>query len=262
MELHRIGWMPFETFAETLQRNPELHRAVPQTPKVTILYNRQTLLLNDLDGRGPGGRHKDALLSIWGCHRALQASHVPVDLLDVDELRSGAAARYEVLYLPHCYAFDRQAAAAIRRYVEQGGTVWADGLLGWKDEYGNVAAKAPAELTDVFGLQLHDIEPVDRPFSLSDKGDNAGESWRIHVTPLGARSLDACPRWFANGHEEPLRQRCGRLLCNRAVVGLLPPLGTGSQALDFGSGMHREFPVGRATEIRLGTRRISRHDRV
>ncbi len=175
-------------FAETVRRNPAIECAVPQPSNVAILYNRETLLINDLEGH-----RKDALLSLWGCHRALQASHIPADFLDIDELRSGAAAHYDVLYLPHCYAMNRQVAAAIRRYVEQGGTVWADGLLGWKDECGNVASKAPGELTDVFGFQMHDIEPVEAPFALSEKGDKGGELWRLRLTLLDADVLLRAP---------------------------------------------------------------------
>ena len=195
-----------QTFAETMRRNPVLDRVTPQQSKVAILYNRQTLLLNDLDGRASDGSKKDALLSLWGCHRALQASHIPADFLDIEELRSDAAAGYDVLYLPHCYAMDREAAAAIRRYVEQGGTVWADGLLAWKDEYGQVAPKVPGELTDVFGFQMHDIDPVERPFSLSEKGDNGGELWRLRLTLLDADVLLRAP----DGQPIATRKRFGK----------------------------------------------------
>ena len=146
------------------------------------------------------------MLSLWGCYRALQASHIPADFLDIDELHSGAAVGYDVLYLPHCYAMDREAAAAIRRYVEQGGTVWADGLLAWKDEYGHVAPKVPGELTDVFGFQMHDIDPVERPFSLSEKGDNGGELWRLRLTLLDADVLLRAP----DGQPIATRKRFGK----------------------------------------------------
>ena len=193
-------------FAETLRRNPVLDKAVPQTSSVAILYNRQTLLLNDVDARGLDAHRKDALLSLWGCHRALQNSHIPADLVDIEKLRSDGAAVYDVLYLPHCYALDRQAAAAIRRYVEQGGTVWADGLLGWKDEYGNVASKVPGNLTDVFGFQTHDIDPVEQPFPLSEKGDKGGELWRIRLTLLDAEVLQRAP----DGQPIATRKRFGK----------------------------------------------------
>lgn len=178
-----------KTFAETLRQNPILEQAVPQTAHVAILYNRQTLVLNDLDGRASDNGKKDAMLSLWGCHRALQAAHVPVDFVDMDELCRGVASQYRVLYLPYCYAMDHQAAVAIRRYVEQGGTIWADAMIGWKDQYGRIAAKAPGELSDVFGFQLHDVKPEDQPFALSAKGDQAGERWRVRLTVQDADVL-------------------------------------------------------------------------
>ena len=97
--------------------------------------------------------------------------------------------KYRVLYLPYCYAMDHQAAVAIRRYVEQGGTIWADAMIGWKDQYGRIAAKAPGELSDVFGFQLHDVKPEDQPFALSAKGDQAGERWRVRLTVQDADVL-------------------------------------------------------------------------
>jgi len=195
-----------KAFAETIRRNPAIDSATPQPSKVAILYNRQTLLLNDLDGRGPNGSRKDALLALWGCHRALQASHIPADFLDIEELKSGDASRYDVLYLPHCYAMDKQVAASVRRYVEQGGTVWADGLLAWKDEDGHVASKTPGGLSDVFGFQIHDVDPVDRPFPLSEKADQGGELWRIRLTLLDADVLLRAP----DGQPIATRKRFGK----------------------------------------------------
>ncbi len=132
------------------------------------------------------GHEKDALLSLWGCYRALLESHVPVDFIDVDELKAGRAGDYDVLYLPHCYALDARTAAAVRHFVESGGTVWADGLLGWKDSYGDMSPKTPWEMTALFGLELHDIKALERPFSLTGPADQGGELWRLHLTLQGA----------------------------------------------------------------------------
>ena len=89
----------------TWPRCQSWQRAVPQRAKVAILYSRPTLLLGDMEGQNVG-RQKDSLLSLWGCYRALLESHVPADFIDVDELKAGRAADYDVLYLPHCYAMD------------------------------------------------------------------------------------------------------------------------------------------------------------
>ncbi len=168
-------------FVRALAALPALGRAVPQRSKVAILYSRPTLLLCDLEGQTVG-HQKDALMSLWGCYQALLESHVPADFIDVDELKAGRAADYDVLYLPHCYAMDAQTGAAVRQFAEAGGTVWADGLLGWKDPYGDMASKAPLEMTSLFGFEFHDIEAMEKPFSLAGQADNGGELWRIHLT--------------------------------------------------------------------------------
>ncbi|MFK9339957.1 beta-galactosidase trimerization domain-containing protein, partial [Escherichia coli] len=72
--------------------------------------------------------------SLMGCYKALTRAHVPVDFLDVSELEAGRAQRYRVLYLPYAYALSARSTDAIRTFVREGGTVWADGLVAWKDE--------------------------------------------------------------------------------------------------------------------------------
>jgi beta-galactosidase len=172
-------------FARVLATLPVVGRAVPQKSRVAILYSEPTLLLCDLEGQNVG-HEKDALLSLWGCYRALLESHVPVDFINVEELKAGRAANYDVLYLPHCYALDAQTGAAVRRFAEAGGAVWADGLLGWKDPYGDMASKAPMEMTELFGFELHDIESIEQPFPLTGPADLGGELWRVHLTLQGA----------------------------------------------------------------------------
>ena len=125
-----------------------LERAVPQRSRVAILYSRPTLLLCDLEGQNVG-HEKDALLSLWGCYRALLESHVPADFIDVEELKAGRAADYDVLYLPHCYALDarnRGRRAALCGSGRDRLGRWAVGLersvwrLGAQGPFGNDCA--------------------------------------------------------------------------------------------------------------------------
>jgi len=188
-------------FTRRLAAIPALAQAVPQRARAAILYSRPTLLLGDMEGQGVG-HQKDSLLSLWGCYRALLESHVPADFIDVDELKTGRAADYQVLYLPNCYAMDARTAAAVRRFAESGGTVWADGLVGWKDPYGDVAPIAPLEMASLFGFALHDIEAVDKPYSLTGQEDTGGELWRVGLTLQGAEATlhDAAGRPLATTH--------------------------------------------------------------
>jgi len=67
----------------------------------------------------------------------------------LEGLKSGAAKRYGVLYMPYSYALDDQAVQALREYVQDGGTLWSDGLPAWKDEYGEMRARIPGGLGSV-----------------------------------------------------------------------------------------------------------------
>ena len=122
--------------------------------------------------------------SLMGCYKALSRAHVPVDFLDVSELEAGGAGKYKVLYLPYCYALSAQSAAAIRRFAEQGGTVWADGLVAWKDQNGVTKQMPPGPLSDVFGFTLEDIVAEWEPFALTPSQATAGELWRCLI-PVG-----------------------------------------------------------------------------
>ena len=37
--------------------------------------------------------------------------------------------------MPYSYAIDDHAVTALRGFVRKGGTLWADGLTAWKNEY-------------------------------------------------------------------------------------------------------------------------------
>ncbi len=165
--------------------------AQPQPARAAILYNQDTMLLAAIDGwRRPPD---DAVPSLMGCYAALQQAHVPVDFLDVTSLESGGAARYRVLYLPFSYALSPKSVSAIRSFVREGGTVWADGLVGWKDHDGTTHRQPPGPLSDVFGFTLDDIDAACNPFSLSTGNDQAGELWRCLIPNNAARRLVTGP---------------------------------------------------------------------
>jgi beta-galactosidase len=172
-----------QSVAEVLRRHDSFFaQARPVAARAAILYNRDAMLLYSVDGaRRPGD---DLLHSLMGCYKALHRSRVPVDFLDTSELETGLAGRYKVLYLPYCYALSAKAVNAIRQFVRAGGTVWADGLVGWKDEQGATRQFPPGPLSDVFGFTLEDIDASWEPFALAEDGqDKAGELWRCLIPP-------------------------------------------------------------------------------
>jgi len=94
-----------------------------------------------------------------------------------------------VLYLPYSYAMDDDCVAALRKYVSDGGTVWADGPLAWKGEYGQVRPEIPGGLTDVFGVKAESIMPTEGAFALTPQDRQAGDEMRLPLTLCGAEVL-------------------------------------------------------------------------
>lgn len=145
--------------AQALKQHEDFFTAAtPLRATSAILYDRDAMLLYAVDGwRRPTD---EIIYSLMGCYKALHRSHVPVDFVNVTDLDAGNANRYQVLYLPYCYALSAKSVGAIREFVRQGGTVWADGLVAWKDEQGTTRQLPPGPLSDVFGFTLEDIQAV------------------------------------------------------------------------------------------------------
>lgn len=165
-----------------------LHRAEPLPAPVAILYNRQSLVLGAIDERSPKDGDR-VILSLLGCHRALTERQVPVDFINEDTLKSGEASRHPVLYLPYSYAMDDACVAALRKYVSEGGTVWADGPIAWKDDAGHVRPTYNGGLADVFGVKVDDLLPEEEAFALTPQDEQAGDGMRLPITLRGAEVL-------------------------------------------------------------------------
>jgi beta-galactosidase len=176
-----------KAIADTLQKNPWLNEAHPQAAKVAILYNREAQVLMSLDGRQQH-RKSEVEDSLRGCYLALHRAHVPTDFVDLDQLKGGQLDKYDVLYIPYSYALDDAAITALKTYVRQGGTLWADGLTGWKDETGTIRPTVPGGMTDLFGVEAKDLYPLqpDHPYSVTAKNEDGGELWRLPLELKGA----------------------------------------------------------------------------
>lgn len=166
--------------ARALKRHEDFfNTAKPIAATSAILYDRDAMLLYAVDGwRRPSD---EIIHSLMGCHKAFHRARVPVDFIDVSELEAGQAGNYRVLYLPYCYALSSKSIAAIREFVREGGTVWADGLVAWKDEQGTTKRLPPGSLSDVFGFTIEDIQAAWDPFPLTEAGDEGGELWRCLI---------------------------------------------------------------------------------
>jgi beta-galactosidase len=188
---------------EGLKRNPYLAEARPQPASVAVLYNREAAIINSLDGRTQH-RGEEVEESLMGCYLALRRAHVPLEIVDIEQLKNKLPDNIKVLYLPYSYAMDDQVIAALRDFVSRGGTLWADGLAGWKNETGEIRPTIPGGMSELFGVEASDIYPVkvDDPYSITSQNDRAGELWKLPLDLKGAevakRDRDGKP--FATSH--------------------------------------------------------------
>ncbi len=188
---------------EGLKRNTYLAEAKPQPARVAILYNRETAILDSLDGRTQH-RGEEVEESLLGCYLALHRAHVPIQFVDIEQLKKTLPANIAVLYIPYSYAIDDPGVAALREFVNKGGTLWADGLTAWKNEYGEIRPTIPGGLSDLFGVEASDIYPVkvDQPYSVTGQNERAGELWRLPLELKGAEVVlrDRGGKPFATRH--------------------------------------------------------------
>jgi beta-galactosidase len=173
--------------ADVLNTVPALASQHPQQARVAILYDRDSAVINDLDGNWQG-RSSDVQDALKGCYLALLRAHIPAQLVDIDQLKSGEVNKFPLLYAPADYAMDDATIEALKAYVNQGGTLWADGITAWKNERGGIRATIPGGLTDLFGVEADEIYPVkpDTPYSVTPAHELGGELWKLPLEVKGA----------------------------------------------------------------------------
>jgi beta-galactosidase GanA len=180
--------------AEVLDKNSSLAAQRPQQARVAILYDRDAAVINDLDGKwqarrgGDNSRSLDVQHALEGCYLALVRAHIPVQYVDIDQLKRGEVNKFAVLYTPVAYAMDDATIAALKEYVKQGGTLWADGITAWKNERGKIYPTIPGDLTDLFGVEAVEIYPVQpsHPYSVTVQNELGGELWKLPLELKGA----------------------------------------------------------------------------
>jgi beta-galactosidase len=179
--------------AKVLDENPALATMRAQQARVAILYDRHSAVVNDLDGKwqarrhGENARSEDVQNSLKGCYLALFRAHIPAQYVDIDQLKSGEVNQFPVLYVPTVYSMDDATIAALKEYVKQGGTLWADGPTGWKDERGKIRASIPGGLTDLFGVEAAEINAIQpaNPYSVTPQKELGGELWKLPAEVKG-----------------------------------------------------------------------------
>jgi len=186
---------------------PIFASARSQAARIAILYDRHMLLLNAMDAwshnlRG-APRDLEGMQSILGCYRVLHRNHQAVDFIAPEQLLDLTTLPYRLIYVPYGYVLSEATITALKTYVAQGGTVWADGLIGWKDPWGAVRNGVPGGvLREVFGVEVEDIAPYWPDVATEDDDSAADTLWELSLSLQGASAAvhDASGRTLATRH--------------------------------------------------------------
>lgn len=114
-----------------------------------------------------------------------------IDVRVVDVLRSGLD--YRVLVLPGTAIIDDDAAARVRRFVEDGGTVIMTSFSSWFDEHGQVVRTTrPSLLDDVFGIRLGSFQ---EPTILNEATGGTLSADKVRIDYAGELIQTTAPRF-------------------------------------------------------------------
>jgi beta-galactosidase len=142
--------------------------ARPPRSEVAVVYNP---LAHFVGGRqratpygGPQGEvagiERDSLL---GVYRALFPTNVPLDFVHADHLKATDLAPYKLVVLPYPLMMPAAAAAELREYVREGGSLVLEARAGWNDERGRAAEAIPGlGLAEVVGARETDVQTVEK----------------------------------------------------------------------------------------------------
>ncbi len=122
----------------------------------------------------PEGIQNNHGYAVYGCYKALNRANIAVDFVSECLVAEDVLNRYQVLFLPHVEVMSAETAEAIRRFVREGGWVWADGRCAFLDEHIYLRSEIPGHgLTEMFGCREDDFVAIradEPPGSVATEG--------------------------------------------------------------------------------------------
>ncbi|MCX6621740.1 MAG: beta-galactosidase trimerization domain-containing protein [Acidobacteria bacterium] len=155
-----------EMFAEVKAKEPYVVGAEP-VKYAAVVSSEPTMLYR---GRADDSSHGKDLV---GALRALDALHIPHDVLADWNLKPEILSGYSLVILPNVACMTNAQAAAVREYVRSGGSVLATAETSLFDENG--APRKEFALADVLGVKLDETLT-----NATQKGDRKRP---IHLLP-------------------------------------------------------------------------------
>jgi beta-galactosidase len=159
-------------------------------PEVAIVYSFDTAIAS----RPPAGNTARDYYStpysdqVRNAFQPLYEDNVDVALLNL----GNSSLRYKLLVVPGLYVMDERSAAALRRYVEQGGTVVMTAFSAKVDEHSQwFDTPMPGRLSDVFGIRTSEFYRASVPPEVSFEGRSLRAALDFYevLEPRAARTL-------------------------------------------------------------------------
>lgn len=139
------------------QENETLLRSVRSQPQVGLLVGSQTI-----DWYSGGHFVGKAYENCWhGAYQLLKANSYESEPFLDWQMSPQLLSRYAMLYVPNAACLSDRQCLMLADYVHTGGALLATHLTSVADEYGRI--RKNYGLTDVFGAELSDPEPVEIP---------------------------------------------------------------------------------------------------
>jgi len=223
--------------ASQLDRHADLLRECRPAPAQVAIFHSPR---NSIQAFGEGDESHYAA-SVRGIYRALWRAGLPVDILVPQQLLTCPPDRYRVVYLPFAYTLTRAEGDWLRRFVERGGTLYAELWCGLKDERTFLYETVPgAGLAEVLGCREELVCPAQKPsVRILETHPAIGElepgtvvpGWRwqerIQILPGGqvlARFENGDPALVAATHGKGATLYAATMLCRSFDLSLDPAL--------------------------------------
>jgi beta-galactosidase len=140
-------------------------------PQVAIAYSFDTAMVTSTPGPHPTVTqyYKTSYMDqVQGAFEPFFADNIDASVINVSYVD---LAKYKLVVVPGQYLMDAKSADAIRRYIENGGTVVMTGYSAKTDEHGQwFNTPLPGQLTDVFGLHTNAFYRADKPLEVKIGG--------------------------------------------------------------------------------------------
>ncbi len=135
-----------------------LATAHPQQAEVAILFNHLTTLIGGQQHIYNPTALRD---SSAGYHRMFFERNIPVDFLSAREFDAASLTKYKLIVAPYPILMMADVAAALEKYVANGGHLFVEARPGWVDEKGYAQPVVPGFGWDkVFGVRERAVTPV------------------------------------------------------------------------------------------------------